>query len=85
LETLVPCLVCGKQLKNFGSSLDSNQPDEGTAFATNGHYGSMYDPMDGTRTLEINICNACLRTAQQQKRVLEFETKKTITATSTIW
>jgi hypothetical protein len=85
LDTLVPCLVCGKQLKNLTSSIDANQPTEGTAFATSGHYGSIYDPMEGSRKIEINICNPCLKTAQQQQRVLEFEVKRTVTATATIW
>jgi hypothetical protein len=38
-----------------------NQPDEGTEFATTGHYGSTFwDSFDGEEIV-INICDPCLR------------------------
>jgi hypothetical protein len=38
-----------------------NQPAEGTAFQSQGHYGStVFDPMDGSY-IEINVCDDCLR------------------------
>lgn len=92
LETLIPCVVCGTELTNFGP-LDSNQPDDGTAFSTTGHYGSIFDPMDGydyissrdSVTLDINICNPCLIIAKEQNRVLKRQIKKTLTTELKIW
>lgn len=57
-----PCLVCGKPLQPvFPDSDVVNQPNGATAFWTAGHYGStVFDRMDGS-TLNINICDDCLR------------------------
>lgn len=56
----LPCIVCGAVLKNVWSDWD-NQPEDGTAFRTHGHYGStFFDPLDGQQ-IEINVCDACLR------------------------
>lgn len=55
----LPCIACGQQLKNIDDTA-GNQPYNGTAFETHGHYGStIFDPMDG-HYLEINVCDACL-------------------------
>jgi hypothetical protein len=65
----LPCIVCGKALRNTFEDAE-NQPDGGTAFQTHGHYGStVFDPMDG-EYIEINVCDACLRSAASQQRVL---------------
>jgi hypothetical protein len=62
-------MVCGKELRNVFSET-ANQPEEGTAFQSGGHYGStIWDPMDG-RILEINICDPCLRRAGIEKKVM---------------
>ena len=56
----LPCIVCGKRMKNYGSD-GHNQPYARTAFTSHGHYGSTaFDPMDGT-FIEINLCDPCLR------------------------
>lgn len=59
-EFALPCIACGKQLQNSFEDVE-NQPSEGTAFHTHGHYGStIFDPMDG-QYLELNVCDDCLR------------------------
>jgi hypothetical protein len=64
-----PCIVCGEQLYNVVDEV-TNQPYEGTAFTTGGHYGStVFDPMDGTY-LELNICDECLVKARDKCQVL---------------
>lgn len=58
----LPCIVCGKQLENSEpvGSTERNQPLDGTAFSTHGHYGStFFDPQDG-QMLEITVCDECL-------------------------
>lgn len=64
----LPCVVCGKPLLNVFDDLD-NQPSEGLAFSSHGHYGSTaFDPMDGQR-LELNICDPCLLSARDKGQV----------------
>ena len=59
IDALLPCIVCGAHLKNAFPSSD-NQPSEGTAFRTSGHYGStFFDSFDGQQ-IEINVCDPCL-------------------------
>lgn len=66
---LVPCIVCGKELQNVDKDAE-NQPYEGTAFETHGHYGSTaFDPLNGSM-LEINFCDDCLVKAGKAGRVL---------------
>jgi hypothetical protein len=76
-EDALPCVVCGKVLKNTFASAE-NQPSEGTAFNTYGHYGStVFDPMNG-EYLELNLCDPCLRQAGKQKRVYIGRDKKPV-------
>ncbi len=64
-----PCIVCDKELKSVGG--EGNQPIHGLAFVTSGHYGSgVYDPMDNTQWLEINVCDECVENASQKHQVL---------------
>lgn len=63
------CIVCRKPLENLSEDDRHNQPIGGTAFQTLGHYGSDFDPMDGT-FLEINICDPCLKSAGADGMVL---------------
>ncbi len=43
----LPCIACGARLMNVWPDCD-NQPSEGTAFYTYGHYGStFFDSFDG--------------------------------------
>jgi hypothetical protein len=50
------CIQCGEELPNPYSRF---QPSGGLAFFTYGHYGSAFDPMDGSR-LEVAICDPCV-------------------------
>lgn len=58
-EAMLPCIVCGTRLTNaFEGSI--NQPEEGTEFQTQGHYGSTFwDSFDGEEII-VNICDECL-------------------------
>lgn len=63
------CITCGRKLRNVTDDAD-NQPSDGIAFNSHGHYGStVFDPMDGTY-LEFNICDPCVKTAGEWGRVL---------------
>lgn len=68
-SALVPCVICGKELQNVMVEAE-NQPHEGTAFTSYGHYGSTaFDPMNGSM-IEINICDECLTAAGKEQKVL---------------
>lgn len=68
------CIICQKKLDNIDDS--GNQPDEGLAFTSFGHYGSrVFDPMDGT-WLEVNVCDRCLGNAARNGAVLRGTSKK---------
>lgn len=59
-DALLPCLVCGKTLRNAFSDQE-NQPEDGTEFRSYGHYGSSFwDSMHGEE-LVLNVCDDCLR------------------------
>lgn len=71
----LPCIACGRQLENVEADAE-NQPYNGTAFVSHGHYGStIFDPMDG-HFLEINICDACL--ALHRDRVMEGRDRRPV-------
>lgn len=62
------CIVCKKSLENVFDQ--DNQPNDGLAFQSSGHYGStVFDPMDGTH-LEINVCDPCLKQAGEDGNVM---------------
>jgi hypothetical protein len=64
------CIVCDSPLVNIDGP---NQPDNGLAFSTSGHYGTtFFDPMDDT-SIEINVCDACLVKAAAKKQILIYE------------
>jgi hypothetical protein len=65
----LPCIVCNKTLENVGW-VDENQPYDGTAFQTNGHYGSTFwdEPW---QKIEINVCDDCLR-AKEQTHIIKL-------------
>jgi hypothetical protein len=68
-EQALPCVVCGIYLRNVWDEAE-NQPKDGLAFSSRGHYGStVFDPMDGT-FIELNICDKCLIEAGERGRVL---------------
>lgn len=57
-EFALACIVCDKALENWAQS--PNQPCDGLAFYSNGHYpSSMFDAMGGGH-LEISICEECM-------------------------
>lgn len=69
----LPCIACGATLVNVFDA--DNQPQEGLAFTSNGHYGgTAFDPMDGS-FIEVNVCDPCLIAAGEQGRVLAARTK----------
>lgn len=60
----VPCFKCGREmlLAVPEKPEPQNQPSEGTAFMTTGHWGSTYfDSIMGTEAIEIALCDNCLR------------------------
>ena len=62
-----PCTLCGGVLED--ESGGNNQPVLGLALECRGHWPStIFDAEPGW--LEINICEPCLRTATERKRVL---------------
>jgi hypothetical protein len=71
----LPCLVCDKDLPSiYGEKHEEyggiNQPYGGVTFSTHGHFGSAaFDPDDGT-TIEVNICDDCLKKAGEKHQVL---------------
>ena len=73
----LPCIVCGKELKNISDDVD-NQPEDGLAITTLGTYGStVFDPMDGN-FLEFNICDQCIVNAGEQGRVYTARTSRPV-------
>lgn len=65
----LPCIACGRELQ---SCARPNQPLDGLAFSSRGHYGTtVFDPMDGS-ALEINVCDDCLERAGERRRVLLY-------------
>lgn len=88
----LPCIRCGKQLGQIWDQKESvsesleNQPYNGTAFCTNGHYGStVFDSMHG-ETIEINVCDTCLLDAAKEGRILYYRSiKKTELVNRKFW
>jgi hypothetical protein len=66
-ECLVPCIICGRPLQDETGG--NNQPVGGLAFQCWGHWPSaVFDAEPGW--LEVNICEPCLHTAVERRRVL---------------
>lgn len=66
------CIVCGFQPEAAVPG-PVNQPYAATTFHTNGHYGStVFDPMSpgGLHTLEINVCDKCLKRKAKEGLIL---------------
>lgn len=69
-DCLVPCMICGKPLQD--ESAGNNQPIGGLPFQCVGHWPSaIFDAEPGW--LEINICESCLHSAVERRRVLHGE------------
>ena len=63
------CFVCDKQLKEYGHM----HPDGAIHFLSYGHYGTtVFDPMDGS-TINVFICDHCLRKKFQNAVILELK------------
>ena len=63
------CIVCNCRLENVFPTCE-NQPSDGVAFRSYGHYGStVFDPSDGT-FVEMNICDDCLKTKGEAGAVI---------------
>jgi hypothetical protein len=70
---MLNCFKCNKELEPAvkDNPFKENQPYGGTVFTSHGHYGStVFDPpgLDGSRFLEITICDECL--VENKKQVL---------------
>jgi hypothetical protein len=82
-----PCIVCGKKLVSEYTTVTRvyQQPSGGTAFKTNGHYGSgVFDPMTGAVQLTIIVCDECMIEAGKQSRVEHEHTIRTTVDESVI-
>lgn len=74
MSFIPPCIVCGTKLESsfpFEPDKDSspNQPDDATCFTSHGHYGSMFDPMEDSVFIQVNVCDECLKIAAKSNRV----------------
>lgn len=63
-----PCIVCSEILQNYGDPrTSSNQPNDGLAFETIGHYGSSVldsNPFsDVKEKIHVVICDKCVQNA----------------------
>lgn len=65
----LPCIRCDRPLEPALPGAE-NQPSGGTEFISYGHYGSSYDPMDGT-AIVINLCDECLALRSRESAILE--------------
>ena len=70
----INCFCCDKELQNmhYGSRLKDSyvyvHPMGGLHFQSFGHYGStMFDPMDGT-SIDIAICDECIKLRRDKIR-----------------
>lgn len=75
-QEALPCIACGKPLANAFDDV-TNQPENGVAFQSEGHYGSaVWDPMD-RKYIEVNVCDECLTT--HRERVLQGREDRLVT------
>ncbi len=66
------CIVCDYQPDTAYNGCENNQPYKATAFTTHGHYGSTFFDSMGSSSIEINVCDDCLRKAVAKKQVLYY-------------
>ena len=83
MTCLVPCIMCGRPLAD--ESACNNQPVAGLAFQCFGHWPSaIFDAQPGW--LEVNICEPCLHTAVERRRVLHGDkASRRAKATYRLW
>jgi hypothetical protein len=72
---VLSCIRCDKKMNHSFclpnqeiSGIDSNIPSDGIAFSSNGNYGSTY--FDSSGTIQINICDVCMKIAEKKKQIL---------------
>lgn len=70
-----PCLVCGRELAPIQHG--DVQPVGALILSSSGHYGSDFDPMDGS-VLQVNVCDPCL-TARSVRVLRVRATVQTVT------
>lgn len=68
------CIKCNKKLANITDDLENTlQPNDGLAFITYGHYGStVFDPMNGD-SMQIAVCDNCLKGLDRRKKLVYNE------------
>ena len=67
----LPCFKCDKQLEGAAGPDVVNQPYGGTVFSSRGQYGStVFDPVISGKTIEITICDECIREKTKKRKVL---------------
>lgn len=78
---MAKCIACLKELTPAMLGDDPEGPgpfSEATIFTSSGNYGStVFDPMDSSMFLEVNICDECLlRNAHAVKTVRKATSTK---------
>lgn len=69
-KTTPDCFKCGKEMQRVYNGGWELQPDRGLRFETTGAYGSTaFDPMDGS-SLNIIICDKCIKKAARKGKVM---------------
>lgn len=71
-SSTLPCIVCGKELKNVFQEMESNLPSEATSLKTVGHYGDTYFYTETCMELEVNICNPCISKAWEEGKACYY-------------
>lgn len=65
------CFKCDKTLESVFPDAKF-QPYAGTCFSSQGHYGStVWDPMDDSLSLELIICDDCLKLNAKRVKMLK--------------
>lgn len=75
LKHALPCAICHRPLENIagGHGNNINQPNGGSEFLTQGHYGScVTDHMDGSAYI-INVCDTCMKDLLKKKLSLHID------------
>ena len=89
----VTCIVCDATLERAFPSIPGeedkgifNQPYKGTCFHAYGQYGStVYDPFDPAQSLEIAVCDDCMKKASDKEQILITKVKEVRSYNSKYW
>jgi hypothetical protein len=72
----LPCIACGKVPNAVFDG--ERQPYGATTFYSQGHYGStVFDPMRGSISITVNVCDDCLRSREQRVLLVTKDTRTT--------